>query len=365
MSIHKITRKHGVSYQVKLRRPDGTQYSKTFKTKREANAFETSEEHSKQKGTWIDLRASSQTFQDLADAWIAQNPQKRQRSLERDLGILKLHLLPPLGPRKISTIKKTEIQDLINHWSTNGLKPRTIRRHVAVLKAIFKRAIDDERLPKNPADGLRIPKADPVEKHPLTAEEAMRLLDAINPLFKPLVYIAITTGLRWSELAGLQLQDVVLDGPEPQLTVNRGLHTTSTGPKYEKPKSTAGHRTIHLTEIQTTLIKSHLAATADYRNGDPAEPLFMTQKGGSINYSNFRNRYFEPALKVAGISKARIHDLRRTTATMLFANHVDLKTIETMMGHSDARITLGVYISTTESMAKIASETITTLIKLN
>lgn len=50
---------------------------------------------------------------------------------------------------------------------------------------------------------------------------------------------------------------------------------------------------------------------------------------------------------------------------MLFANHVDLKTIETMMGHSDARITLGVYISTTESMAKCASETITTLIKLN
>ena len=84
-----------------------------------------------------------------------------------------------------------------------------------------------------------------------------------------------------------------------------------------------------------------------------------------MNYSNFRNRYFEPALKVAGISKTRIHDLRRTTATILFANQVDLKTIETMMGHSDVRLTLGVYISPTDSMVKIASEKITTLIRMD
>lgn len=301
------------------------------------------------RGSWIDLRASSQTFQDLADSWIAQNPQKRQRSLERDLGILKLHLLPPLGQRKISNIKKTDLQDLINHWFTNGLKPRTIRRHVAVLKAIFKRAIDEERLPRNPADGLRIPKADPVEKHPLTPEEAMRLLNAIDPFFKPLVYIAITTGLRWSELVGLQLRDVVLDGPEPRLTVNRGLHNTTSGPKYEKPKSTAGHRTIPLTAIQTDLITSHLAATADHRNGDATEPLFITQKGGSVNYSNFRNRYFEPALKKAVISQTRIHDLRRTTATMLVEENVDIKSIEQIMGHSDIRLTLGLYVSTRQS----------------
>ena len=358
MSIHKVKRKHGVKYQVKLRRPDGTMYSKTCDTKREANAFQTAENHSKQKGTWIDLRASSQTFQDLADSWIAQNPQKRQRSLERDLGILKLHLLPPLGQRKISTIKKPDIQELVNRWSTNGLKPRTIRRHVAVVKAIFKRAIDDERLSKNPADGLRIPKADPVEKHPLTPEEAMRLLDAIDPFFKPLVYIAITTGLRWSELAGLQLQDVVLDGPEPRLTVNRGLHTTSTGPKYEKPKSTAGHRTIPLTAIQTGLITSHLAASVNHRKGDATEPLFMSKKGGPVNYSNFRNRYFEPALRSAGISQTRIHDLRRTTATMLFANNVDLKTIEAIMGHSDVRLTLAVYTSTTARKLEQASVTL-------
>jgi len=359
MSIHKITRKHGVSYQVKLRRPDGTQYSKTFKTKREANAFETSEEHSKQKGTWIDLRASSQTFKDLADSWIAQNPQKRQRSLERDLGILKLHLLPSLGQRKILTIKKTDIQDLVNQWSTNGLKPRTIRRHVAVLKAIFKRAIDDERLPKNPADGLRLPKADPVERHPLSADEATRLLQAIDPFFKPLVYIAITTGLRWSELAGLQLQDVILDGPEPQLTVNRGLHNTSTGLRYEKPKSTAGHRIIPLTAIQVDQIKIHLNQTSSHRHEDRDELLFMAPKGGPINYSNFRNRYFGPALTKAGIHQTRIHDLRRTTATMLVANHVDLKTIETMMGHSDVKQTFGAYVMSSEAQARIAIEKLT------
>lgn len=188
-----------------------------------------------------------------------------------------------------------------------------------------------------------------------TPKEAMRLLDAIDPFFKPLVYIAITTGLRWSEFAGLQLQDVVLDGPEPRLTVNQGLHNTSTRPKYEKPKSTAGHRTIPLTEIQTTLIKSHFAATADHRNGDATHPLFMAKNGGSINYSNFRNRYFEPALYQVALMKTRFHDLRRTVATLLSNSQVDLKTIQTMMGHSDVRMTLNVYATTSSENLRKAS----------
>ena len=348
MSIHKISGKTGTRYQVKLRDPNGRQYSKTFKTRNEAKSYETSQNNSMQRGAWTDLRLSTVTFGQLADLWILQNTQKRQRSLDRDAGILKLHALPALQNKKISNIKKSDIQNLVNGWITYGLKPRTIRRNLAVVKAIFQKAVDDELLFKNPATGTKYPKPEPVEQHPLTSEEAASLLSSIHPFYMPLLYIAITTGLRWSELAGLQIRDVELMGKKPMLNVNRGLHSTSKGITYEKPKSSAGKRTIPLTETQVELIAAHIAETKRTMvNGE--EPLFVSPEGHVLNYSNFRNRVFIPALQKACISKARIHDLRRTTATILVANQVDLKTIEQLMGHSDIRITLSAYASATQA----------------
>jgi integrase len=353
MSIHKINGKTGTRYQVKLRDPNGRQYSKTFKTRSEAKSYETSQNNSMQRGTWTDLRLSAVTFGQLADLWVNQNTQKRQRSLDRDLGILRLHALPALGNKKISNIKKSDIQNLVNGWLKHGLKPRTIRRNLAVVKAIFQKAVDDELLFKNPATGTKYPKPDPVEQHPLTSEEAASLLAGINPFYKPLLYITITTGLRWSELAGLQIRDVELMAKKPVLHVNRGLHASSKGVGYEQPKSSAGKRTIPLTETQVGLIASHIAETRRTMvNGE--EPLFVSPKSQALNYSNFRNRVFVPALEKAGITKTRIHDLRRTTATILVANQVDLKTIENLMGHSDIRMSMR-YASSTEEGSQRAA----------
>ncbi len=209
---------------------------------------------------------------------------------------------------------------------------------------------------KNPANGVTLPKPEPVERHPLSTEEALRLLAAIDPYFKPLIYIALTTGLRWSELAGLQLQDLYLDGPDPHLTVNRGLHATSNGPTYEKPKSTAGHRTLPITAVQVGVITAHLDLSKHQRSGERTDPVFLTKQGRHLDYQNFTRRYFKPALEEAGLRGVRIHDLRRTTATELVSSNHDFKTIMTLMGHSDIRLTLSTYVSTASEQKRIAIE---------
>ena len=96
MSIHEVIRNGKKKHVVKLRRPDGTQYSRTFRTHRDAKAFEASEIQAKNKGVWIDNRLSAITFGTLAELWLKQNPDKRQRSLERDVAILNKHVLPTL-----------------------------------------------------------------------------------------------------------------------------------------------------------------------------------------------------------------------------------------------------------------------------
>ena len=346
MSIHEVIRNGKKKHVVKLRRPDGTQYSRTFKSHRDAKAYEAEEIEARNKGIWIDRRRSAITFGALAELWLKQNPDKRQRTLERDTAILKKHVLPTLGDQPILGIKHSQIQTLVNTWSNGGLKPRTIQRQIAVMKAVFQRAVDDDLIVKSPIKSLRVPKALPVVHHPLSADAAARILNAVEPFYRPLMYIFLTTGLRWSELAGLQIRDVTLIGKEPTLRIERGLHMTSTGHKYEPPKSNAGQRSWPLSEQQIHSISAHLATTKrTMANQD--EPLFTSPKGSHLVYSNFRQRVFLPAIKRAGIPNTVIHDIRRTTATVLVAGQVDMKTIQELMGHSDIRTTMNLYASAT------------------
>jgi integrase len=322
---------------------------------KDAKAFEVNEQDARNKGTWINDRSASMTFGVLVDMWLGQNPGKRQKSLDRDIGILNKHLLPTLKNRPLSTIKKSEIQALVNTWTGNGLKPRTIQRHMAVLKAIFQRALDDDLLNKTPIRAIKIPKAESVAHHPFDGDEVARLLAAVDTFYRPLFYIFLTTGLRWSELAGLQIRDVTLIGKSPVLRIERGLHNTSKGFKFEAPKSNAGKRTWPLSEQQVASIAFHIATTERTMvNGE--ESLFVSPTGHMLNYSNFRTRIFLPALEKAGISKATIHDIRRTTATVLVSEQVDLKTIQELMGHADIRTTLNLYASATPQGRKKASE---------
>jgi integrase len=340
---------------VKLRRPDGTQYSKTFRTRNDAKAFEVNEQDARNKGTWINDRSASITFGVLVDMWFGQNTGKRQKSLDRDIGILNKHLMPTLKNRSLSTIKKSEIQTLVDTWNGNGLKPRTIQRHIAVLKAIFQKALDDDLLNKSPVRAIKIPKAEPIAHHPLDEDEVARLLEAVSTFYRPLLYIFLTTGLRWSELAGLQIRDVTLIGKSPELRVERGLHNTSKGFKFEAPKSNAGKRTWPLSQQQVASIAFHIAST-ERTGANGEESLFVSPTGHMLNYSNFRTRIFLPALEKAGILKATIHDIRRTTATVLVAEQVDLKTIQELMGHADIRTTLNIYASATPQGRRMASE---------
>ena len=74
----------------------------------------------------------------------------------------------------------------------------------------------------------------------------------------------------------------------------------------------------------------------------------------SFQYSQ-RHFGIIPACKKTNISNLRIHDLRRTTATVLVGAQVDAKTIQEMMGHSDVRTTLNLYAAATPQGRKKAS----------
>ena len=354
MSIHKRTAGKQSKYDVKLRRPDGSQYQKSFNTKKQAEAYEAQQLVEHNSGTWLDDRYTNITFEQMSNRWLESNNAKRETSRIRDISILNKHLIPAIGNRQIKTIKRSDISAMVNTWVTAKLSPATIRRHVAVLSAIFNMAIADDILHKSPTLKVSTPRVDPSHGRALTPNESALLLSQIPQGHYALVFTMLTTGLRWSEAAGLQVKHFSPMSSPPTLTIEQGLHETGKGYVTEKPKSSASHRVIVLSPKHVEVIARYMKET-DRSAADAEASLFISQEGGRLVSSNFRNRIWQPAVKAAGLEGLQIKDMRKTAATNLLQSGADSKTVTAILGHEDIRTTLNHYAKTTPESLSIAA----------
>jgi len=181
MSIKARTLSSGRTvYDVRLRDPEGRAYKRTFRTKRDAEAFEAAQRTDRVRGAWIDPRKSATTFAELAPRWLSGNPAKRPTSLERDEAIIRLHLLPELGPRAVGSITPADVQRVVNGW-VQRYAPRTVHRHYDVLSAIMTTAVLEDLVARTPCRGIKLPAVRHTDRHIVTAEELGALAEALGP----------------------------------------------------------------------------------------------------------------------------------------------------------------------------------------
>ena len=339
MSIYKTNRKtkpYGFRW-----REGGKHYSRSFKTKAEAVAFQGEVVGAKFSGTLKPANRGNQKFQQFALNWLENSTSRRESTSHRHLEILKLHVFPMIGEMQLNQISRANIQAMVKIWDKNGLMPRTIIRHLAVLKGVFNDAVASDLIDKTPVFKLDIPKPQKPHRRPLTIAEMADLFEALESKWHPHIYIAIATGMRWSELAGLKIKN--FDWVAKEL-------------KVDHSKTLAGIRTIKLSQTSMKFINQHLAETGRNMSSEN-EPLFTSPEGKALNYSNFRNRVFKPACEKAGFPELQLHDLRRTAATLLTEAESPAKELQTLLGHSDIRTTLNLYAqSTDEGKKRIAAE---------
>lgn len=239
MSIHTRQTAKGIRYDVRLRDPSCKPYCRTFNTKKDAQAYEAEQLTARNKGSWIDPRTLDTPFAEVAHRWLQNGTSKRSKTKIRDEGIVRRHLLPPLGARPIGSIRSFDLQALINKWGEAGLSAASITRHKAVLSAIFNLALNDDLLMKSPVSGLRLPRQETKPGRVLTSEESCRLLEVVHPNHYPVIYMLLTTGMRWSELAGLDIRHLDLMGRPSTLTIEQGAHEVAAGIEITPTKSLA------------------------------------------------------------------------------------------------------------------------------
>ncbi len=121
-------------------------------------------------------------------------------------------------------------------------------------------------------------------------------------------------------------------------------------------KSSAGNRVIALPDDLVRELREFVTTEGIAEQANAL--VFVDAADGPIDFTNWRRRIWLPARKRAQLPDLQFHDLRRTNATVLAQRGVDAKTSQGRLGHSDIRLTLGVYAQRTTAADRAAAESL-------
>lgn len=253
------------------------------------------------------------------------------------------HLIPKLGPLRLSVLAPLHVQRLVDELATS-LAPQTVANIVAPLRAALNQARRWRLVSENVAELAELPRRDVAEVAPLTVEEARKFIEAAKShRLGAILTVTVTLGLRQSEAVALTWADV--DFEARTLTVRQKAYRVNDGYYVGRPKSQRSTRTIPLPsalipvlrEQRISILKEQLAGEWTDRN------LVFPNRHGDYLYGSYVTRQMQGILKKAGLPVKRYHDLRHTAASAMFAMGADVKEIQEVLGHSDVRLTAQLY----------------------
>jgi integrase len=352
MSIERRATKRGIAYDVRLRDANGKEYSRTFRTRKEAEQFESTQRADRARGTWIDPRRSSDRFGDVAEEWMRSHPAKKGSSLARDRSILDVHVLPQLREISVGKITQADVQRLVNEW-TATLGPRTVRRQYAVLRAIMTFAVDTDRIGRSPSRKIKLPEERPVNHRIVTPAELRELAAAVGTDTSPMVYLGAVLGLRWGECAGLRVGgvDFLTRTVAVDVQLTRGEH----GRMVEGDPKWQSQRTMAAPETLIELLAQHFSRRG-LTGATPEALVFVSPDGDALHYSNWRRRVWDPARKKVHLDELTFQALRTANTTAMVALAIDVKTAQTRAGHRRATTTLDIYARPTAAADRSAAD---------
>ena len=198
----------------------------------------------------------------------------------------------------------------------------------------------------NPCDMTDPPR--PIKKimRTLTPVEVEHLLEvAKESYYYPIIYFAVSTGLRLAEILGLRWRDIDLD--MLSISVNQVLYKRNGVTTFKEPKTQHSRRRISMTPKLAAMLR-------DYKTNREwlyiqsnklfalDDLLFTTYRGQPFNPSVIGHNFRKIALQ-ANLSGVRFHDLRHTFASLMLLRGVSPKIISEALGHSSVAFTMDTY----------------------
>ncbi len=207
-------------------------------------------------------------------------------------------MLPRFGSYRIGRLPADEIENWLNDEIAAGIAPSSVHRHYRVLRRVLQVAVEKEKIPANQCDRVQPPRVPAREMVFLIWREAVDLAEAINERYRALIYLAVDSGMRWSELVGLRRAKVDLN--RGKVRVTEQLIRLESGEWLRKePKTAAGVRSITISRETSAILAEH----ADRFTVPGLDSLVFPNKAGNpLISSSFWQHYFKPALDAVGLA---------------------------------------------------------------
>ena len=185
---------------------DGTETSKAFAKRSDAEKHATLQEADAQRGIRsADPKRGAITVRDYGEfKFMPALLHLRPNSADTYASHLRNHIYPLLCNRRMGTITRSDVQAFVSAVSQQGGtldQPSTTETVYAVLRAMMQHAVDDDPqvIPANPCTRIKLPKQRKRVVEPLSAAAVLALLDAITPRYRVAVALGVGLGLREGE----------------------------------------------------------------------------------------------------------------------------------------------------------------------
>lgn len=247
--------------------------------------------------------------------------------------------LTGLAPLPLDAITPTRVGAWVNALEKEGLSGKTISNMHGFLSSVYKAAMRRGLVTSNPCDGTRVPKTERREMTFLTEVEFATFLSCVRPDARDMVICMPFTGMRFSELAALQVRDV--DFNAARLFVARSWkYTEDNSMVLGPPKSARSRRYV-------VLPREALAALMRAAQGKrPTDYLFTNTAGTPWTRSRFHEGVWQPAARRAEPligKKPRVHDMRHTCASWMLKGGAPMFVVQRHLGHESIQTTESVY----------------------
>ena len=259
-----------------------------------------------------------------------------------------------LGHLKLSQITR---EDIAKALAAQEGADKTIANAWGTLATMLKVAVDDGHIERSPARGIKLAKRtdhDRAEHRYMTAEELQQVIADTPERYKPLVWMLIGTGMRWSEATALTVGDVDIKARTVRV-IKAFKRDQAKGTWYVGPtKTRKSRRTITLPNETVEAIRPLL------KGRSATEFLFTNRRGEPIRHQTFyREHWCARERKVrdgdgwttrlvgctANVSapRPRIHDIRHSHVALLIAAGTPLPVIQARLGHEKITTTIDTY----------------------
>jgi len=266
----------------------------------------------------------------------------------------------------------SELFEIQTH--TKPYDARTILHHHSLISAILASATREQLIPHNVASNERMkpPKAPQKEARHLSESEAKQVLKLAlkekDIRKKACIILALFTGARQAEIRGLSWDDIDVE--------NELIHIKRTS-NYEagkgmieaETKNTSSVRAIQIPEFALEVLAEYKSWWLEQKLGcgskweGDKKRLFIQWNGKPISSSTI-GKWFGDFTKANNLKHFTPHSLRHTFASLLVASGTDIKTVQSLTGHSQASTLLNVYAHGVDSAKEQAAQNLATALTL-